>query len=287
MSRDQTAEDDAPNEGGAGGGDSAAARGRKGAKGKGAAKKDAKKPAAGRDEADMFIAEVTEELQRDRAYTAFRRYGPFVGAAVVLIVIAAAVNEYLSAAATERARAAGAAIFDAVEAEDVEGSIATLTSQAERLEPGAAMVARLNAAALAAQNGDRAAAADLYDAVADAAEPGSPYVDLGRLRAAMMRFDDAAAEDSILAFEPLAEEGRPFRALALEMLGAAHVKAGDLAAARGAFRDAYEDPLAPQSLRARAADLLVGAGGADPRRPGGLEGLGDFEAPRGDQTEGG
>ncbi|MEL6979199.1 MAG: tetratricopeptide repeat protein [Pseudomonadota bacterium] len=238
--------------------------GRKGAKRDAAKKKGGGAP-AGRDETDIFIAEVTEELQRDRAYKLFRRYGPFVAAAVVLIVIAAAVNEYMNASATQAAREAGAAIFEAVEGEDLDASIAALTAKADDLSPGAAIVARLNAAALAAQNGDEAQAAALFDRVAADAEPQSPYRDLGLLRAAMMRFDAAPASESIAAFEPLTAQGRPFRALALEMLGAAHVKAGDLAAARDAFRAAFEEPLAPQSLRVRAADLLVGAGGADPR----------------------
>lgn len=212
-----------------------------------------------RDETDTFIDEVTEELRRDRLYAMFRRYGPYLLAAIVLVVAGAAVNEYRKAQRTETARAIGGALLEAEQADE---KAAAYLSVAASAEPGAAMIARFNAAALRAEEGDLQTAASIYRSVAVDPNLAPRFRDLALLKAAMAEADIADPQSLIQTLAPIAAEGAPYRPLALELQAAAFLRLGDETSARQALIEAIASPGAPRNLIGRANEVLAALGPA-------------------------
>ena len=77
---------------------------------------------------DSFIEEVTEEVRRDRLFNLMGRYGWIAIAAVVLLVVGAAYNEWQKARDTAAARAFGDAVLTAIEAPTPEERAAGLAA---------------------------------------------------------------------------------------------------------------------------------------------------------------
>lgn len=217
-------------------------------------------PERGRDEADTFLAEVDEELRRDRMYAAARRYGPFVIGAIVLLVGFTAWREAAIASRDAGAREAGAAVLTALRSDDPPTA---LIDAAETLgDGGAAALARLSAAGALMDEGELVDAARQYALVA--ADESLPQVfrDLARLKGAMAIFDDSDPERMLAELAEIAEPGRPFRPLALELQAAAHLQLGDVDAARYALQTVIEAGEGPQSLQRRLEATLEALGGA-------------------------
>ena len=84
---------------------------------------------------DGFIAEVTEEVRRDRFYGLMKRYGWIVISVIVLLVGAAAWNEWRKAQAAGRAQAFGDAALAALSGGDDPASraaaVAEITADSE------------------------------------------------------------------------------------------------------------------------------------------------------------
>ena len=67
---------------------------------------------------NSFIAEVSEDLRRDRLYGYARKYGWIVALAIVAVVGGTALSEYRAATAQRAAQARGDAILAALDADD-------------------------------------------------------------------------------------------------------------------------------------------------------------------------
>ena len=111
--------------------------------------------------------------------------------------------------------------------------------------------------------GDWRAAATLFDQAAEAA-PHPVLADTARLKAVFARMDQQPYAASIEQLEPLAEEGRPYRWLALEALALARIGAGQTEAARTDLARLGIAPEAPAGVKARAQAViaLIDSGGA-------------------------
>lgn len=213
---------------------------------------------------DTFIDEVSEEVRRDRMFSLWRRFGPFVIGGVVLLVAAAGAKTWLDHEAVEEARQAGAAMLAATETAPTEAAdaLSTLADQTEK--DGAAVLARLRAAGLYAQDGDAEKAAAAYEAVASDNEVERGLRDFAAFRALMVRapgMEPSALRD---ALAPLAEGDGAFRLLAMEAKGVAELAAGDVAAATETLNAVIADEAAPRGLRERAQAVLTAIGAPAP-----------------------
>jgi hypothetical protein len=120
-------------------------------------------------------------------------------------------------------------------------------------------LARLRAAALKADTGDRADAIALWDEIARDGATDPLYRDLATLLWGMHAVDggDAAAIEARLA--PLANG--PWRASVQEVRALAALKRHDNEAAKQILTALSTDAMAPQGVRDRAGRLLAGLGG--------------------------
>jgi hypothetical protein len=80
--------------------------------------------------------------------------------------------------------------------------------------------------------------------------------DAARLKAIFARMDTQPYPTSIEQLTPLADDGRPYRLLALEALALTRLAAGQIQAARSDVSALSITPDAPEGLRTRAQALL-------------------------------
>ena len=132
---------------------------------------------------------------------------------------------------------------------------------------GYALLARFRAAAEAA-DADKAKAVSIYDALAADASLGSLLQDIARMRAAMLRIDEADQKEIEDRLTRLTQAGATFRNTARELLAVAALKREDYESA-GRWLDAIVvDAQAPQGTRQRAEALLgLVSGAAKPAPP--------------------
>ena len=204
-----------------------------------------------------LFSEVDEELRRDQLKKLWERYSIYIVAGALLII--AAVGgwrgyQYLEA---KKAAEAGAAFDKAIElAEQNKHAEAetAFTELAAKAPSGYRMLARLRAAAEAA-NRDPKAAAKLYDEIAADRSVGTPEQDLAKIRAAGLLLETTSYPNMLQRLEPATGPGATFRHTARELLALSAWRANDAAAARQWLDLIANDGETPPSLRSRAEAL--------------------------------
>ena len=202
-------------------------------------------------ESDSFIQEVTEEVRQDRMLALWKRWGPFVLAALVLAVGGAALWSWLDAREQARAEARGAALLAAApDALDQQQRLA------ESMDEPARLIAEFGVAAQLARQGETDVAAQAYRALAERAGIAPHYRQLALLQALRLEAQAGDPAAVLSQLEPLAQPGAPYAPLARELAAVVHLRAGDAAAARAEIEAILADPAATQALRLRARELL-------------------------------
>jgi hypothetical protein len=213
---------------------------------------------------DEFIREVDEAVRQDQWLKLWKRYGSYVVAAALAVVVGTAAgvgwrtwqqNERLDEA--RRCAAAQQMLSDDRPAE----AAAAFEALAEEASGGYRVLARLRAAEARAAAGDPAAAAGILEQLAANDEAGPRYRSLGELLAAQRALTDADPGALLAQLEPLIGVDNPWRHSALELRALAQMQSGDTAAARQTLDDLLADPLTPPELGRRAAELLAFLGG--------------------------
>lgn len=213
--------------------------------------------------ADIF-REVDEELQQERAATLWNRYGGWVIAVAVGIVLAVAGNvlwrDYQAGQQAEQA-AAYAKAADLLQQSKPREAASAFAALAQSGDAGYAAIARLSEAAALVEAGDVAVGVDVYKAVAADTSVPAPYGDLAQLHAVRLRIgsDDAATLRADLA--PLLVAGNPWYPLAREAEAAIALSAGEKDAAIEILKGLADDAGTPGGLRQRASELLRAVGG--------------------------
>ena len=203
-------------------------------------------------ESDSFIQEVSEEIRQDRMFKLWKRYAPYVIGAIIVIVGAAAVWNWMEHRAVLEARETGGA-FLAAELGSVEAQEALL----EEVEDEAEVVAALRMASSLLLDGQEERAAEVYSGVAARDDVPPAYSHLALLNAVKLSAEESAPEALIGELAPLVEEGAPYRPLALELRGLLHLRAGDAGAAREDLEAALAAPSVTAETRRRVNGILA------------------------------
>ncbi len=208
--------------------------------------------------ADIF-SEVNEEVRREQLKKLWDRYGLFILAAAVLVVVGVGAWRAYQWYETRKAAEAGAAYNAAAQlAQDGKPTEATaaFAQLATSGTPAYRTLARLREAEVMATR-DSAAAVAIFDEVA--ANSGAPQLlrDLATVRTGFVLVDKAPYADISRRLEPLAQPNGSFRHSARELLALSAWRSGDMAAARRWAEAALSDPDAPAGLRARIDVLKV------------------------------
>jgi hypothetical protein len=210
------------------------------------------------DRTDTFIREVEEDLRREQFQRLWQRYGTFMVAAAVLLVLAVAGYKYreydrISTAETSGARYEAAARLAATaKAEEAQKVFEDL---ARGSSVGYATLAKLRLAATAAKTGKTSEAIAAYEAIAQSASDVL-LRDYAALQAAMLSLDTADWTQMQNRLNDLANDRNPWRASARELLGLAAYKAGKLDEARTEFERLLGDKATPPSMMERTQLML-------------------------------
>ncbi|MFX4222847.1 MAG: tetratricopeptide repeat protein [Thalassobaculum sp.] len=213
--------------------------------------------------ADIF-REVDEELQQERAATLWKKYGGWVIALAVGIVLAVAGNvawrEYEAGQRAEHAAAyaEAAALLNQNKPREAATAFAALADDGG---DGYAAIARLSEAAALVEADDVPAAAETYMRIAADDTVPAPYGDLARLHGVRLRIGTADAASLRSDLEPLLTPGNPWLPLARETEAAIALQAGDTDKAVESLKLLADDPATPGRLRQRASELLQALGG--------------------------
>ena len=204
---------------------------------------------------DIF-REVDEDLRREQYKAIWKKYGNYIIAVAVLIVVATGGYRGWQYWQARQAAATGDRFVVALKlAEDGKAAEAAAALDAIAADGSGAYpyFAHMRAAALKTAEGDAAGAASAFDAVA--ADRNAPPLirDVARLRAALALADTASLGDLETRIGDLAVAGSPFRHSAREILALAAWRTGDLTRASGYLMDLTSDPEVPQATRQRGA----------------------------------
>jgi hypothetical protein len=204
---------------------------------------------------DIF-REVDEDIQHDRLAEFWEKYSIVVFGLALAIVVGAAIFAYLRHQNQTQSEAAGA-LYEAAETlagqSKPEASARAFDELARNAPQGYRILSRLRAAEEAGLT-DRAAAVKAFDFIAAESGLDPLLVDLARLRAGLLRVDEADKTELEQRFTALLNG--PFRHSARELLGLAALKRGDYESAGKYFDQVVVDPNAPVNLRQRVQAFL-------------------------------
>lgn len=209
---------------------------------------------------DIF-EEVDEDLRRDRALKIWQKYGNYIVAAAVAIVVATAAYVYWRDWDRKSREAEGArlvAAVDLMQQDQVDAAKDALSRLAKEGSTGYALLARFHEAAYLARKGDTAGAIAVYRTIAADSGVTSDLRQAATLFAVQHGIEQATPADVERDLAPLAQG--PWRYSATELQALAALKAGDIAKARDLYRSLADEPGAPVNLRGRAAEMLAALG---------------------------
>lgn len=217
---------------------------------------------------EEFVREVDEELRREQLAILWRRYGAWIVALAVLVVLATAGKvgwDHWQRQRLEAEAARFAAAEEALAADRHAEAAQAFAAIAADSVPGLAALARLKEAEarLAAQDPQGAAAA--LEALAESGIDDPILRDLGAVLAAAREIDagDPAALKARL--DPLVNGESPWRHQAQELLAVLAIRTGDLEEARRLLRGLAEAAGVSPSQQSRARELLDAIGGGAPQ----------------------
>ena len=197
--------------------------------------------------------EIDEAVRQDDLKAWWKRYGTWVVAAAVVVIVAVAGmvgwRQY-----DQAQRATAGAAYSAALAkigQDDKAARTELEQQAQTAPEPYRSLAALAAAQLLDTPEQQAAAL-----VAVSAKLPPELSDLALVIAAFRSIDSSKADEMVAKLEPLAGPDRPFHASVAELQALAAARKGDLKRARELWNGIIKDPGAPQGAAQRAQAML-------------------------------
>jgi hypothetical protein len=209
--------------------------------------------------ADLLIQEVDEELRRDQYQQLWKRYGNYViAAAIGMVLVVAGYQGWQTWQAKQRQEEA--AKFASAQALAAQGktqdALEALVKLGADSHTGFSVAARMRRAELMGEEGDIAAAAAAYEQIAASSVP-AVYRDLAVLKMALLTLDTADLAQLEERVAPLNTTGNPWYYSSTEVLALIAQKRGDTKHAVELYKQLADDVQAPSGIRARAAEMLA------------------------------
>jgi hypothetical protein len=202
--------------------------------------------------------EVQADLERQKLEALWKKYGIWIAVAALGIVLATAGSTAYRSWRVDRDQKLTSGLLDVSKTDaDVAKGIDGLQKFADQNAGTVhADMALIRAGMLAVDKGDKVKAAGFFDKVANDAKADPAFRQLGELLSVQVQMDSGDAAALTARLQPLTEEREPWRYSALEAQGYLALRTHDTAKARQIFAELSQDARAPQSIAARAADIL-------------------------------
>ncbi len=206
---------------------------------------------------DIF-REVDEDVRKEKYSRLWKRFAPFVYGTAALIVLGTGGYRGYEYYVDTQSKQAGQIFLEGLQLSDDgkhDEAIAAF-GQLKGEIGGYPMLADLRIASELAESGKKAEAVELFDAVAIRSGVSELYRGLASVRAAYILLDTGSLEDVKQRVEGLTAAGNAWRLPALEIIGAAEYKAGNLDAAKARFEEIVNDASASGDYAGRATVYL-------------------------------
>lgn len=206
-----------------------------------------------------IFQEIDDDLQRQKLEALWKRYGGFIIALALAIVLATAALSAWRTWHRDRDQTASAGLLDALNPKesDQNKQIDALTTFAQsNSHLTQATLARFYAANLAVQSGKMDQALQLYDAISKDETAEKAFRQLADLRSVELQLNSGDITLLSKRLEPLAADDAPWHFTAQEYQGYLALRAGDKAKARALFLSLSQNAGVPRSMSSRAGDIL-------------------------------
>jgi hypothetical protein len=207
---------------------------------------------------DSLFREINEELRQEQFSKLWSKYGNYIIAVAVAAVVGVAGHQYWQSRDLAK-RAEESAQFTTALRATMENRSAeatqTLTKLAETGSDGYALIAKLDLAAIKSRDGDKAAAASAYLAIANDKETAPELRDLALLLSVLQEIDNGDPKVLTDRLAPLVASANPWRFNAKEFTAYLAQRMGENQRAGQLFRELADDATAPQGIRARSAEM--------------------------------
>ena len=203
-------------------------------------------------ETDSFIAEVTEDVRRDRLFGLFRRFGWIPAALIVIIVSGTAYNEWSKSKADKLAQVRGDALLAAMDTVDEVARASALNEIASQGSEN--IVAQMLAAGGKDEN-----SINFLNAVIINTDLPEYIRDLAKLKLIMIP-GAQTKEQKLKTLDILSQPGGIYRNAAVEILVAFELELGNPNKAIEFLKSHIQDAGASRAQVQRMAELLVALG---------------------------
>lgn len=203
-------------------------------------------------ETDSFIAEVTEDVRRDRLFGLFRRFGWIPAALIVIIVSGTAYNEWSKSKADKLAQVRGDALLAAMDTVDEVARASALNEIASQGSEN--IVAQMLAAGGKDEN-----SINFLNAVIINTDLPEYIRDLAKLKLTMIP-GAQTKEQKLKTLDILSQPGGIYRNAAVEILVAFELESGNPNKAIEFLKSHIQDAGASRAQVQRMAELLVALG---------------------------
>lgn len=207
--------------------------------------------------ADIF-EEVSEDMRHQQLVGLWKRFGPGIIAALVLLVIGVGGYEFWQYRVQKQSEQDSEAFGKAVQLAESGKPDDALKGFADLQKNGGkgyAFLAGMREADILLQRGDRDAAVKTYERLAAAGGTAKELRQYAELQAVALQIDNPKAGDLKGRLEVLAAPDAPWAPLAEELLALLEIRAGEVKAARERLDRLAANEELGQSLRSRAKEL--------------------------------
>jgi hypothetical protein len=209
--------------------------------------------------ADIF-KEVEEDLRRDAAAAAWKKYGPLViGLAVAAVLAVGGFQAWRAYDLDQRGKRSDkfALALEAAAKGETAAAQAALAELSDASAGGYGGLAAFEQAQLLAAGGESAGAIAIWDRLAEDSALGPGLQDAATLLSVLHQIDTGDPQALRARLEPLSAPGQAYRAAAVEFSALLALRQGDREAARQLYGTIADDREAPAGARARAAQMLA------------------------------
>lgn len=207
---------------------------------------------------EEFIREVDEDLRHRQLTGLWKKYGSYVIAFLVGIILFVAGNVTLrNYNESQYARVADQyeKVEKGVTANDLDEAIRALEVMSDTSVSGYQMLASFKEAEIELEKGDREKAVAALDRLVNAAGVDKVYRDMARLKAAMVALDTLSYDELKMRLAPLTIEGNSWKYMAKELLAMSALSSGNSEEAKRLLTEMEQDLEAPDDVKTRARDF--------------------------------
>lgn len=204
-----------------------------------------------------LIAELKEDLQKEKLNHLWSRFGNYVVGAAIVIVFATAGGVWWNSFQSQKNASVGDAIYKALQTEkngQTEEALRVYSEIISKHGENKSYIAAMRKATLLAEGGKKDEAAVIYK---ELAKNGSIPAEISSL-AGILYLQDADLQNDKEALSMLtsfAEKNAVFKYTAKEMLGFYNYKSGKADEAAKIFEELVKDVYVPASIRERAVEM--------------------------------